>query len=496
MTKNTYSWQVLITTSFGVILVMLNMSTVNVALPEIVAHFRSGPIASSWILLSYMLFNTILILIFGRLADVYGRRKLYLIGISGFTITSLFCGFAPNVWILIALRILQAACGALVVTNTTPMLTDVFSKERLGTALGINVLVSSSAQLLGPVVGGYFVHTLDWRWVFWFNVPIGIIGFIWALLILRPIEGRAKGEKIDILGSIFVLAGLGGLIFAFSRAGTLGWVNSSVVTGLGLFVIAGVFFLIFEKKTKFPIVDFSLFKNRTFAIANIANFLNSFARSSTVLLIALFFQLMHEQNTFVAGLFVLPVTGGMIIASSIVGFLDRKFSTWSLSTSGLVCSAVGILLLIFNTEVDSSTWCLLIGQFLIGFGSGIFMTPNTGSIMLTVPPEKRGLANGLRSMLQNMGMVISTALSLMLVTLNLPDHLKNAIYAGANSQAEKTELSIISDGFQLAFEAMFFITLLAIFVSSLRKGKEGKKEVKNTKKEIEKQIESKATKAN
>lgn len=496
MAKNTYSWQVLITTSFGVLLVMLNMSTVNVALPEVVVHFHSGPIASSWILLSYMLFNTILILIFGRFADVYGRRKLYLIGIGGFTIISLLCGLAPNVWILIILRILQAACGALVVTNTTPMLTDVFSKERLGTALGINVLVSSSAQLLGPVVGGYFVHALDWRWVFWFNVPIGIIGFIWALLILRPIEGRAKGEKIDIIGSFFVLVGLGGLIFAFSQAGTIGWVNSSVATGLGLFVIAGAFFLLFEKKTKFPIVDFSLFKNRTFAIANITNFLNSFARSSTVLLIALFFQLMHEQNTFVAGLFVLPVTGGMIIASSMVGFLDRKFSTWILSTSGLVCSAVGILLLIFNTEVDSPTWYLLIGQFLIGFGSGIFMTPNTGFIMLTVPPEKRGLANGLRSMLQNMGMVISTALSLMLVTLNLPDHLKNAIYDGANSQAKKTELSIISDGFQLAFAVMFFITLLAIIVSALRKGKEVKKEVTITKKEVERQVESKATKAN
>ncbi|WP_227938295.1 MFS transporter [Alkalihalobacillus deserti] len=484
MNENKKSWQLLLVTSLGVLLVMLNMSTLNVALPELATHFQSGPTETNWILLSYMLFNTVLILVFGKISDLYGRRNLYLVGLVSFTVVSLLCGFAPNIWFLIILRILQAASGALIITNTTPMITDAFSKQNLGTALGVNVLVSSVAQLLGPVIGGYLTYVLDWRWLFWFNVPIGIIGIIWALFVIQPIKGKVKAEKFDVLGSLFILFGLSGLIIAFSQAGTTGWKHIVVITGLVVFLLSFLCFLWVERKAESPIVDFSMFQNWEFSMANLATFLNSLARSSIVLLIALYFQVIYQENTFKAGLFVLPITGGVILASAMIGFLGRRFSVFALSTSGLLCSAVGMVLLVFNSDANSSIYFLLIGQLLIGFGSGMFMTPNTQSIMLTVDPKKRGMANGLRSMLQNMGMVISTALSLMLVTFNLPNHLQSKIYAGANAQVTSSELTLISKGFQLAFAVMLSITILAIISSYLRKGRQ--------KEDIETEVEGKS----
>lgn len=471
MSKTSYHWHLLTVTSLGVLLVTLNLSTLNVALPELTAYFHASPVESNWILLSYMLFNAIFILVFGRMSDIFGRRRLYLAGLIGFTAFSLLCGLTTNVWALIVLRVLQAAGGAIVITNTTPLITDAFPKEKLGTGLGINVLVSSSAQLLGPVIGGYLVYAFDWRWVFWFNVPLGVIGIVWAVFVLKPDQGRARGEKIDMPGNLYILLGLGGLIYAFSHAGSHGWINAGVGLGCAMFAVFGVCFWRRERSTAYPSVDFALFRNRGYAMANLATFLNSLARSSVALLIALFFQVIYRENTFTAGLYVLPVTIGMVIASPIVGALSARYTALRLSTLGLALSAAGMILLAAYAGAGNPVAGTVAGQFLVGFGSGVFMTPNTKSIMLTVPPEQRGMANGLRSMLQNMGTVISTALSLMLVTSILPERLKQAIYAGADAGVAAQDLPLIARGFQLAFTVMAVLTVLAIVVSYLRGGK-------------------------
>ncbi|WP_274648720.1 MFS transporter [Paenibacillus humicola] len=468
MKKDRYPWLLLSVTSLGVLLTTLNLSTLNVALPEVAAYFHAGAVATSWILLSYMLFNTILILVFGKLADIYGRRTLYLIGLTEFTVVSLLCGFSENVWVLIGLRILQAAGGALVITNTTPLITDAFPQRDLGTALGINVLNASVAQLAGPVVGGYLVYAFGWRWVFWFNVPIGIIGILWAIYTLRPVPGQAKGEKIDFPGNAFILLGLGGLIFAFSEGGVIGWSSGLVLGGMALFVLFAACFVWWERHAPYPTVDLTLFRDRSYAMANLATFLNSLARSSVVLLVALFFQVVSRENTFDAGLKVLPVTVGMIIASPVAGALSARFSARLLSTGGLGVTCVGMLLLMENLGLNASVLRIELGQLLVGIGTGLFMTPNTKSIMLTVPLEKRGMANGLRSMLQNMGAVISAALSLMIVTSALPARLKDAIYEGAGAAVSTADIPLIAGGYRLAFLVLLLLTVLAIAASFLR----------------------------
>ncbi len=175
-----YAWQVLSVTSLGVILTGLNSSTLEVGLPSVARHFQATPTQASWFLLSYLLVNTVLILVFGRLADMVGRAPALRQRPRTFTVASLGCGFAPSAWALIGMRALQAVGASAIITNTTAQLTDAFPRRLLGTALGLNITVISAAQIAGPVVGGTLVTQLGWRWVFLFNVPVGVVGVFWA----------------------------------------------------------------------------------------------------------------------------------------------------------------------------------------------------------------------------------------------------------------------------------------------------------------------------
>jgi len=463
-----YPWLVLSTTSLGSLLVLLNVGTLNVALPVVTRHFHTTADLSSWILLSYMLVNTIFILIFGRVADVFGRQKLYLIGLSVFTAAALLIGFSPNVGVLITLRILQALGGALVITNTTALITDSFPSKLLGTALGINVLVASTAQLLGPVVGGFLASALGWRWVFWSSAPFGLIGLLWGLFTLKRTRTTKARERIDFLGSLTILLALGGLITGLSEGSVLGWGNPLVVLGLLLFVTMTPLFIIIEKFAASPLLDFSLFKKWSYSAANVTNFLNFFAQTAVVVLCALYFQLVYHESSFQSGLKVLPITLGMLIMSPVAGILTRKYSAQILSTIGLATSFIGLLIIVIVISPSVGYPLYGIGLFLIGCGGGLFLTPNTTTIMTSVPPHRRGIANGVRSMLGNMGQVTSTAISLMVVTVALPEHLKNVIYTGTTNGLSSSDLHFITSGFRYAFIVLMLAPFIGMFISYFR----------------------------
>lgn len=462
---------VLSVTGLGVMLTLLNVGTLNVALPVVAKHFHASAITANWILLSYMLFNTIFILIFGRLADMFGRRRLYILGLSVFTVVSLLIGLAPNIWVLLSLRVVQAAGGAIVITNTTPLLTDAFPEKLLSKGLGLNVLISSVAQLAGPLIGGFFATTLGWQWVFWFNVPFGIVGVVWALFTLRSTPTRASRERFDTAGNILIFIALGGAILALSEGSTLGWTHPVVLAGLAAFVVFTPIFLRVEWTSQSPLMNLHLFGQRRYAMAYTAAFLNAFARTAVVLLMALYYQTLNHDTAFTAGLAVLPVTLGMIILSPIAGSLASRWDARLLSSVGLALSGVGLLILMVIIGANGSTVAASIGMFLVGGGSALFMTPNTSSIMTTIDKAHRGSANGLRSMLQNMGQVVSTALSLMIVTAALPPSLQQAIYSGNNAVVPHAYMGLVVDGFRAALLAMLVATILGIFASLSRGAK-------------------------
>nr|WP_243239831.1 MFS transporter [Sulfobacillus harzensis] len=449
-------------------LVQLNIGSLYVALPAVVAHFHAGPAASIWILLTYQLFNTVLILLFGKFSDIFGRRQLYLAGFLVFTAASLVIGFLDNVASLLVLRVLQAAGGALIITNTTALITDAFPREHLQSGLSMNVLVSSAAQLLGPIAGGLLATLAGWQWVFWFNVPFGIAGIVWGMVALAPQRKPSYREPIDGWGNLFAFLSLSGIILAVSEGGIVGWGAPVVLVGWALAVVLGPIFILHERRTAHPMVDLALFNIRPYAMANVAAFLNAMARSTVVLLVALFYQSLYHLSPLQASLRVIPVTVGMVIAAPLSGRLARRYPARILSTAGLVATMLGLIILVFLLSLNIPFWLVGIAIFCTGFGSGFFLTPNTSSIMLSIPASHRGMVNGIRSMLQNMGLVLSTALSLTLIANNLPPRLKNAMFLGTVTRIPLTDIARFIDGYRYAFAAMGIATVLGIFTSLMR----------------------------
>lgn len=467
--KKTISpWLVLSVTSLGVILVMVNLGALSVALPAITRHFHASAAVADWILLSFMLVNTVMILVFGQFSDSYGRRNLYILGMAVFSLVSFVVGFSTNVWVFLLLRALQAAGGALIITNNTALLTDAFPEELLGKGLGLNVLISSVAQLVGPVVGGVVASRFGWEWVFWAGVPIGLIGVIWGLVVLRNLPSRGSGRPIDWTGGVLTFFAVSGLIVALSEGSTLGWTSPLVLTGAAFFVVLTPLLLWVERHAKSPMFDFSLFRNVTYSMANLSTFLNSFARISVVLLFSLYLQSVEGMDAFWAGVEILPVTIGMLIASPLAGALSNRSSARVLSTTGLGISAVGLVILLFSVRPGMTYPLNGLAMGLIGFGSGLFLTPNTRSIMTAVPKDRRGFANGLRSMLQNMGQVLSTAISLTLVTAVLPPQLQDVVFKGGGGVLPHSDLELITVGYRWAFVALLIATLLGMAASILR----------------------------
>lgn len=470
MQQKAYPWLVLVLMSIGVLLQSMNFGTLNVSLPELRAAFHTGPVLTSWIVLSYMLFNTIFILFFGKIGDINGRRRLYLFGLAEFTLASLLCGFAPNAWLLIVLRILQGIGGAIIITNTTAFLIDAFPKNRLVIALNTNMIVVTMAQLIGPVIGGVFVMTLGWRWVFWFNVPLGIIAFIGGVILLRPVHGIAKMSSVDIWGNTTLFLSLGGLILMLSEIGVDGWKSPLMVLGALMFLFFLGLFLLVERRCATPMLDLHLFKDQPYTMANLAAFFNSLGRSSIILLISLFFRVVDHENALTAGLKVLPLTIGLLAGIPLIGYLTRHVRARVLALSGLILTCIGIGILMSYIGPHASIFWISTGQFLIGFGTTIFQVPNARVIMSRVEPQQEALANSIRATLQNMGQVISTALCLTLVSGILPDRLKNLIYGGVHHKAHlyAQGLHLISDGYRITFGVLLILTVIGMLATFIR----------------------------
>ncbi|MFI6344235.1 MFS transporter [Streptomyces sp. NPDC050560] len=463
-----YAWRVLSVTSLGVLLSGTNTSTLDVALPVVARHFSANATQASWIVLSYMLVNTVLILVFGRVADIVGRRRLYFVGLGILTGASVLCGFAPNAVTLAAFRALQAVGAAAIITNTTALLTDAFPARLLSTGLSFNVTAAAAAQVAGPLVGGALASTLGWRAVFWFNVPVGIVGLLWAARTLRPDRGGRRREPFDQVGAVLTFTLIGGLVLALSEGGALGWSSPPVLVGAGLCVVSLPLFLWTQRRRPYPMLDLTMFADRARSMAYASTLLMSVARFAVVLLIALYLQAATGADPFQAGLRVIPVAAGMSLASPLAGRLAARYPTRWVSSAGMAIAAAGLAVL--AATLSPTLGYPVIGGCLlaVGVGSAVFLTPNTSSIMGGVEPGRRGIANGVRSMLQNTGYVVSTALSLAIVTSPLAPHEKRAAYAGTLSRLSGAALDAFTTGYRVALTVLAGTCLLGMLLSLTR----------------------------
>lgn len=460
------AWRTLSVVAFASMVSGMSGSALNVALPTVVRHFDASSVAASWILLAYLLTNTVLLVAFGRMADMFGRRTMYLTGLGLYTTGSILCGLAPNAWWLVAFRVLQAAGGAMLLTNSAALVTAAFPRHRLGEGMGIYLASFSIAQLCGPTLGGLIAQQAGWRWVFWFNVPIGILCLVWGAIALKsPPRVGAKGYSLDLRGNVMILVALTSGLAALSQATSLGWSHPLVVGGMTLAVVVIPLFLWFERRVPDPLIDVALFKHWPFGFGLLASFMNSISQSGIVLLFALYFQAVSGVSPLEAGLMVLPVAVAALVASLGSGPLQRKVSASSLSVTGNILTVFALLILLVSTTGRMHSAVVLSGLALAGFGSGLFMPSNATALMRDLPDERLGIANAMRLLLQTSGFVVGTAVILSVVTSAMPLDLRKFVFAGTVSDVSEAAVDQLLTGYGRTLGAMIVIASLTVAVS-------------------------------
>lgn len=466
LSKLRYAWRVCSVTSLGLVLIGIAGSTLNVALPTVVRHFHAGPFESGWILLAFLLVSTATLVFFGRVADLLGRREVYLAGFALFTAASLLAGFSPNVWFLIGMRVLQAIGSAMILANGTVIITNAFPADRLSQGMGVYIGTLSVAQLLGPSVGGFIAETAGWQWIFWVNVPAGVIALVWGLLTLRKVP-RGPREPVDALGNALIFAALSAALLALSEAGSRGLTSPVVLTGAAIFVVLVPVILYVERRASHPVLDLRLFGGRMLACANLASFCNALARSALILVVALYFQAARGLDAFEAGLSVLPVPLGIGLASPIAGALGRRVSPYALSIGGSVFSAIGLGILLLSVDPATPYWVIGIGLFIAGCGSGTFLTGNTTQVMSALPQGSLGVVNGFRIMIMNVGIVLSVGLSLSVLASSVSPELRAQVYAATLSRLSPVAVEQVMGGFRTTYALLFSVAVAGSVLAAL-----------------------------
>ena len=414
-----------------------------------------------------MLFrSTILVPSIGRMADMVGRKKLYVSGFALFTLTSFLCAISQTGVQLLIFRMIQAIGGALIVANSTAIVADAFPKRELGKALGINSMIICVAAVAGPILGGFLIG-IGWRSIFYVNIPIGVIGTFWALLKLKETRITSERQKFDIKGTIAFSTGMLALLIALTLGGFSGWFNIYVII---LFIMAiGLLalFVSIENRVEFPMLDLRLLKTRVLAFAFASNFLNGVARGAVTFLLIFYFQGVKGIDPMMAGILLSPFALAMMIVSPFSGWLSDKYGVRVLSSVGLLISAVGLAGLMV-IKADTPTIELILWMSIMGLGSGMFFAPNTSAIMGLVPADKRGIAAGLRTMLTNAGMVLSIAICMAIISSSISPDAMQALFIGAQVGGHGIATGQFIVGLRLAFTICFAFSILAAFMSYLR----------------------------
>jgi EmrB/QacA subfamily drug resistance transporter len=448
------------------LLATVNSGTLIIALPDLERSLHTTLLQLVWVILVYMIVSTVLVLTAGRLSDLFGRKHAYVLGFLLFSVASLGAGFAGSGTQLILWRVLQGIGGAFLFANAAALVTDAFPKKELGLAMGTNTMVAAIGLVIGPVLGGALV-AISWPWVFWFNVPLGLLGSAWAFLVLHDTAKRDEVRGLDLLGTTTFVVGLTGLVLAISKGGLSGWSNSLVIGG---FIAAGVLlplFVVIERRGRAPMLDLSLFDDRLFSAAAAAALINGLSRFALTFLFVFYFQGPQGQSPIMAGLELAPLAVAMLVFSPLAGVIADRHGSRTLAALGMVVTAGGLAgmttLHAHTAYVWSALWLAVVGT-----GSALFMSPNTAAMMGSVPVHRRGIAAGARVMLQNTGAVLSIAFVMAIITAAIPKNVLFKIFSGLTSGLSSAQLEPFISNMHLALWVLAWISLVGAAVSMLR----------------------------
>jgi MFS family permease len=451
-----YKWIALSNTTLGVLMATINASIMLIALPDIFRGIGVNPLQASntglllWLLMGYLVVTAVLVVSFGRLGDMFGRVRMYNLGFAIFALFSVLLSVTwlhgtSAAWYLIGMRILQGVGGAMLMANSSAILTDAFPTDQRGLALGLNQVAGITGSFIGLVLGG-LLGPVDWRLVFLVSVPFGVAGTIWSYRKLLEL-GIRKAARLDWWGNVTFAAGLiavlVGITYGIQPYGghAMGWTSPLVISLIGGGLAVLVIFAIIETKVAEPMFRLSLFRIRAFTAGNLASLLASLGRGGLMFILIIWLQGIYlpihgygfSQTPLWAGIAMLPLTLGFLIAGPVSGYLSDRFGARTFATGGMVVAAASFVLLEL-LPVNFAYWELAVILLINGIGMGLFAAPNRAGIMNSLPPAQRGVGAGISATFQNAAMVLSIGIFFSLIILGLAGTLPVTLTHGLVAQ--------------------------------------------------------------
>ncbi|WP_051217682.1 MFS transporter [Nocardioides insulae] len=462
------AWRILSVVSLASIVIAFSGTSLNVALPTLSETFGASASQAAAVLIGFQFAMTALMLLFGRLSDIRGRRQMYLIGLATFGLASLALGFSPTVEVLIVLRVVQAVGAAMLLTNSAALVSDAFPRDRLGQGMGFYIASFSIASLVGPVAGGVIVDGLGWEWLFWVLVPLSLGCWLWAWAALpRRDAVTGPSPRLDLVGNTLALVSLGGLLWGLSQVTGLGWGSPVVLGSLALFVLTVPVFVWWERRYPQPLLDITLFRIPSFGIGLLGTWLSAASRFPPSILLPLHLQSVGNKSAAEAGILVLPFVVGMLAGSLLYGSLGHLIRPRTVSRGSAVIASLGLLVLLLTASSSEVTALMVAGQVLVGFGGGSFMPANTTVILESLPSERMGVANALRLLVLNVGITFGTALMISLVVAFVGPEVADHVMAGTISGSSPGSMAELVHGFQLAYAVALLLSLAGVVAAYL-----------------------------
>jgi EmrB/QacA subfamily drug resistance transporter len=453
-------WLVLAAVMLGAFMGPIDASIVNTVLPDITGYFKTDISIAQWVPTVYLLTISCLILLYGRLGDMVGYKKIFLAGLAFFVVASILCGSSQSIWMLIAFRGIQGLAAGLLMAVGYAIITTAFPPFERGRAMGIYAISIAAGLGLGPTLGGLITQYLSWHYVFFINVPIGIAALIWGTRVI-PKSTTKPGQKLDVAGALAALVFLSSLLLYANQGETWGWASLRSLVLVGIMVVSGALFFWIEQTSAQPMLNLALYKNRRFTFASTSTLLSFMALYAVVFLTPFYLLFVLHFSILKVGLALIASPLATMFVAPLSGAMSDRFGTRAFAVLGMCIAALGLFLM-SGLNASDNVWDVVWRLVIIGLGMGMFQSPNNSEIMGSVPPWHLGIASGIIAAMRNVGMVLGIAIA-GAVLYNLAPVTASA-HPGSFSPADIQEFL---RGLHWAFISGAGIALIAAFTSLL-----------------------------
>jgi EmrB/QacA subfamily drug resistance transporter len=465
--KLEYKWIVLSVTTIGAMMAAIDGTIVILGLPQMMIELHANLIAMIWVIMGYILVSTVFLMTFGRIADMLGRVRMYNLGFVIFTVGSLLCGLSQSAAQLIFFRLIQGSGAAMLMVNSVAILTEVFPPNERGRALGVNAVTWAAGGVLGPVLGGLILTAGTWRWIFFINVPIGALGALWGYLVLKERTSRQNMEKFDFRGAGLFSLSLISILLALTLGIQYSFVSPPILFLFAMSLVSLLLFFWSERRAVNPVLDLSLFNDRTYTFSVLAAMMQAMALFAVNFLVIFYLEGVRGFDPLKAALLLIPLPLVSAVMAPISGSLADRIGARVPATLGILIQGFALVLFLMITPTTPYPQ-IAFGLAVMGLGGGLFWSPNTSAVMNAAPRRRLGVASATLATLRQAGMVTSFALSLAVAASSIPRDTMFKLFVGTNVTLGSAVMQSFVIGMHNAFLASIALCLIAAFFSVVR----------------------------